>query len=110
MTMRIEFSLISDGTNVQVLLIEDLGGYEISVDRIYTADHRGGIHFGEDQGQPVSARQLFEWVEDSWKPPVIGGRLAYLHPYWQEREEAKARRTARAARAARLTTQTGDSQ
>ena len=94
--MRIEFSLIGDGTNAQVELIEELSpGCESTVDRVYSEDHQGGIHFGEDLfGIPVSARQLFEWVEDSWAPPVIGGKYAYLHPYWHEREEARTRRGA----------------
>ena len=97
--MRIEFSTVGDGTNVQVLLIEDLGQLgaervEVTTDRIYTADHQGGIWYGEELGQPVSARQLFEWVEDSWAPPVIGGRYGKYHPYWTEREEKRKQREA----------------
>ena len=92
--MRIEFRTCGDGTNIEVILIERLGlDYsESSVDRIFTADHRGGIWYGDDQPEPVSARQLFEWVEDSWAPPVIGGRFGWLHPYWNERKEARRRR------------------
>jgi hypothetical protein len=95
--MKIEFAIIGDGTNVQVLLLEDLGflgteHVETPIDRIYTADHQGGLHFGEDRGVPISARDLFEWVESCWAPPVIGGRYAYLHPYWAERAEARKRR------------------
>jgi hypothetical protein len=90
--MKIEFKTCGDGTNIEVLLLEDVDGRESVVDRIYTADHQGGLHFGEDRGVPISARDLFEWVESCWAPPVIGGRYAYLHPYWAERAEARKRR------------------
>ena len=63
--MKIEFRTCGDGTNIEVLLVENLGGAEIVVDRIYTADHAGGIHYGQDQGVTISARQLFEWVKAS---------------------------------------------
>ena len=89
--MRIEFSTIGDGTNVEVSLIDNDG---FAQDRVYTADHKGGLHFGDDQKVPVSARQLFEWVEDSWAPPVIGGRYGKYHPYWTEREEKRKQREA----------------
>ena len=75
--MRIEFQIIGDGTNVEVLLLDDLGVR----DRAYTADHKGGIHYGEERGVPINARQLFQWVEQSWCPPIIGGRYSALHPY-----------------------------
>jgi hypothetical protein len=90
--MRIEFSTIGDGTNVEVSLIEDLGGTEYVNDRVYTADHRGGLHFGEESRVPISAVDLFEWVEDSWAPPVIGGKYTYAHPYWAERAEKRKQR------------------
>lgn len=90
--MKIEFATIGDGTNVEVLLLEDLCGTDSVVERIYTADHRGGVHYGEDRGVPVSARSLFQWVEDNWYPPIIGGPRACLHPYWAERAEARKRR------------------
>lgn len=93
--MKIEFRICGDGTNVEVLLLEYLGGSESVVDRICTADHAGGIWFGNDQLEPVSVRQLFEWVEDCWAPPVIGGRYGRWHPYWQERKDARVRREAR---------------
>lgn len=87
--MTIEFSIIGDGTNVEVSLIDNDG---FPVDRVYTADHQGGLHYGEEQGAPIRARDLFEWVETSWAPPVIGGRYAHLHPYWREREEKRKQR------------------
>jgi hypothetical protein len=96
--MIIEFAIVGDGTNIEVLLIDRLDAgeppAEAVVDHIYTADHKGGIHYGDDQKVPVSARQLFEWVEDSWYPPIIGGKYSNLHPYWTERaEKRKARAT-----------------
>ena len=88
--MKIEFSSIGDGTNVQVLLIDRLDAgeppAEAVIDRVYTADHQGGIHYGEERGVPISARQIFQWVEESWAKPVIGGRYGHIHPYWAERE------------------------
>ena len=90
--MRIEFATVGDDTNVEVNLIEDLGGDEVRVDQIFTADHQGGIHFGEDRGQPIHARYLFQWVEESWAPPIIGGRYGHLHPHWHEREEKRKAR------------------
>jgi hypothetical protein len=90
--MRIEFRTCGSGTNIEVLLLEDLGGTESVVDRIHTAQNAGDIHYEQDRDIPVSARQLFEWVEDCWAPPVIGGRFGWLHPYWNERKEARRRR------------------
>jgi hypothetical protein len=96
--MKIEFSVANtDGTNVEVLLIEELGGAEVVADRIWTSEHRGGLHFGEEHGVPVSARGLFQWVEEVWEKPVIGGRYSALHPYWSEREERRKAREAREA-------------
>lgn len=85
--MKIEFSTIGNDTNVEVRLIDDDGFTE---DCIYTADHQGGIHYGDDQKVPISARQLFEWVANSWAPPVIGGKFSHLHPYWTERAEKRS--------------------
>jgi hypothetical protein len=90
--VKIEFGVIGDGTNVQVSLLEDLGGVEVVADRLYTADHQGGIHYGEDRKVPISARGLFAWVDGSWADPIIGGRYASAHPYWAEREAARKRR------------------
>lgn len=94
--MKIEFATVGDGTNVEVLLIECLdAGWppaEAVVDRAYTADHRGGIHYGEERGIPINARQLFQWVEESWAKPIIGGRYAALRPYWTERQEKRKAR------------------
>jgi hypothetical protein len=81
--MRIEFSNL--GTNVEVCLIDDVG----VVDRVYTADHQGGLHYDE---VPISARNLFNWVEESWYPPIIGGKYAGFHPYWHERAEKRRQR------------------
>ena len=97
--MKIEFSSIGDGANVQVLLIDRLDAgeppAEAVIDHIYTADHQGGIHYGEESGIPISARQIFQWVEESWAKPVIGGRYGSLHPYWAEREaKREAKRAA----------------
>lgn len=83
--MRIEFEDL--GTNVEVLLIDDIG----TVDRIYSADHQGGLHFDEERKVPISARDLFNWVEEFWAIPVIGGKYGYLHPYWRERAEKRKR-------------------
>jgi hypothetical protein len=81
--MRIEFN--DWGTNVEVLLLDDLG----VCDRAYTADHQARFHYPEDRGIPINARQLFQWVEETWAPPIIGGRHSALHPYWVEREGKK---------------------
>jgi hypothetical protein len=97
--MRIEFTTTTgDGTNVEVLLLEDLGGTEVVADRVWTSDHQGGIWYGEELGVPIRARQLFSWVEESWAKPVIGGKYAEFHPYWQQRREAREWRAAREAR------------
>ena len=83
--MVIDFATIGDGTNVECRLLDDIG----AIDRIYTADHQGGIHYGEDRGIPISARELFQWVEETWAAPIIGGKLGHLHPYWHERAEKR---------------------
>lgn len=80
--MKIEFQTCGDGANIKVCLIDDIGVQ----DRIFTADHKGGIYYGVENKVPISARQLFQWVEQSWAPPIIGGRYAALHPYWHERK------------------------
>ena len=83
--MRIEFQNCGDGTNVEILLLDDLGVR----DRAYSADHKGGIHYPEDRGIPINARQLFQHIEESWAKPIIGGRYGHLHPYWAAREARK---------------------
>ena len=91
--MRIEFSYCGNGTNTEVRLVEDLAWadgetlFESTVDRIYSADHAGGFHYPEDRGIPINARQLFQTVEETWAPPIIGGRYSALHPYWEERRQ-----------------------
>lgn len=81
--MRIEFTDL--GQNVEVKLIDDLS----TIDTIFTADHKGGLHYDE---VPVSARDLFNWVEEGWYPPIIGGKYGYLHPYWAERKLRRKQR------------------
>ncbi len=85
--MKIEFSDM--GTNVEVRLLENLGGQDAVKERIYTNDHQAGIWFGEDLGVTVNAADMFEWVLTCWSPPTIGGKYAYLHPYWHELEQKK---------------------
>lgn len=89
--MRIEFAA-TPGPNVEVRLLEDLSGSEVLCDRVYTADHKGGMWYGVEMGVPIRVAEIFSWVEDCWSPPVIGGRWARFHPYWQERAEKRARR------------------
>ena len=86
--MKIEFRT-TPGPNIEVLLIEELSGAEVVNDRIFTSGHQGGLHFGEGCGAPVSAKYLFRWVEESWRPPIIGGSYSQFHPYWHEREEKR---------------------
>ena len=94
--MRIEFSYCGNGTNVEVFLIDRLDAgeppAEAVVDRIFTADHQARFHYPEDRGIPINARQVFQAVEETWAPPVIGGRYAASHPYWVEREEKRRAR------------------
>ena len=87
--MKIEFGTIGDGTNIEVSLIDN---DDLPLDRVYTADHRGGLYFDEERGVSVNAANLFEWVEDCWAKPIIGGRYGHLHPYWHEREEKRKQR------------------
>jgi hypothetical protein len=86
--MKIEFQTVGNGTNVEVLLIDDFGVY----DRAYSADHQARFHYPEDRGIPINARQLFQHVEETWAPPFIGGRYGRFHPYWAEREEKRKAR------------------
>jgi hypothetical protein len=32
---------------------------------------------------------LFQWVEESWANPIVGGRYGHLHPYWSERRNKR---------------------
>ena len=86
--MRIEFATCGNGTNVEILLLDDLGVR----DRAYSADHTGRFQYGEDRGIPINARQLFQHVEETWAPPIIGGRYGRFHPYFAEREEKRKAR------------------
>lgn len=83
--MRIELQTIGDGTNVEILLLDDLGVR----DRAYTADHTGRFHYGE---APINARQLFQHIEETWAKPIIGGRYGRFHPYFAQREEKRKAR------------------
>ena len=96
--MRIEFSYVGNGTNSAVRLVEDLtsvdgvASFESTVDHIFTADRQARFHYPEDRGIPVNARQLFQTVEETWAPPIIGGRYGRFHPYFAEREEKRKAR------------------
>jgi hypothetical protein len=83
--MRIEFASIGNGANVEILLLDDFGVR----DRVYSADHTGCFQYGET---PINARQLFQFIEETWAKPIIGGRYGHLHPYWNEREEKRKAR------------------
>ena len=81
--MRIEFSTCGNGTNVEILLLDDLGVR----DRAYSADHTGRFQYGET---PINARQLFQHIEEFWAKPIIGGRYSVHHPYWEERRKVRS--------------------
>jgi hypothetical protein len=94
--MIIEFSYVGNGTNIGVFLIDRLdAGWppaEAVVDRIFTADRQARFHYPEERGIPVNARQVFQAVEETWAPPIIGGRYGRFHPYFAEREEKRKAR------------------
>jgi hypothetical protein len=91
--VRIEFAVIGDGTNVQVSLIDEKEpGWGI-VDRFYTASHEMQVTSFKTEDVPFHAKATFEMAEAFLAPPVIGGQFAPFHPYWKEREQARARRT-----------------
>ena len=85
--MKIEFASIGDGTNIEVLLIDEIG----TRDSFYSSDRQVGFHWDK---VPVHAKQLFQTLEEGLAPPVIGGRFAKFHPYWREREEKRKARHA----------------
>jgi hypothetical protein len=86
--VRIEFALLGDGTNVEVLLLEDLGGWESVRDRFSTATHQ--FPFCMVPGSPqCDYEETFYDLELVMQPPKIGGRYAWLHPYWHERAEKR---------------------
>lgn len=75
--MRIEFGTIGNGTNVEVMLIDEKEpGWGI-VDRFYTAAH--GFDLQIDA--PLD-REWFFGLEDVLPKPIIGGQFADFHPYW----------------------------
>ncbi len=86
--MKIEFSTLGEGTNIQVALLEMLGETEVVKDRFYTDAH----HLNLGGGYCVKAEDLFLRLEDILPPPIIGGEWGHLHPYWHEREERRKRR------------------
>lgn len=86
--MKIEFSIIGDGTNIQVALLE-MG--ETVKDRFYTATHKFPLCLIPNSPQ-CEYEQTFYDLEEVMGPPKIWGPLGHLHPYWQEREEVKKRR------------------
>ena len=70
------------GANVEVTLVDDDG---FTVDKIYTQDHKAGLHFDEERHVSIRARGLFQWIEQCWAPPIIAGRLGCMHPYWKRK-------------------------
>lgn len=89
--MKLEFSLIGDGTNIQVALLEMLGEMEVVRDRFYSIDHQV-IFAAPDDHHSWYVEPAFEYLEERMKPPIIGGNLGHLHPYWAEREAVRKRR------------------
>lgn len=87
--MKIEFSILGDGTNVQVALLETLGETEFIKDRFYTALHRFPLCMPRTG---CDYERTFYDLEDVMDPPKIGGALGHLHPYWAERAEVKRKR------------------
>jgi hypothetical protein len=89
--MKLEFSLLGDGTNVQVALLEMLGETETVKDRFYTATHKFPLCLIPNSPQ-CEYEETFYDLEGVMEPPKIGGSLGHLHPYWHEREEVKRKR------------------
>ena len=104
--MRIEFSTIGDGTNVEVTLFEMLGDAEVVKGRFYSAQHQ--IAFSDDFGavcrpgwrEPLitppdnfNVEHIFMVAEVIMDKPIIGGQFAAFHPYWHERKERRNRRS-----------------
>jgi hypothetical protein len=86
--MKIEFSYCGNGTNIEVSLIEDLGGTEHTFDKFWTATHR--FPFCMVPGSSAcDYAQTFYDMEAVMAPPIIGGHYGHLHPYWAERAEKR---------------------
>jgi len=90
--MKIDFSLIGDGTNIQVSLVEMLGETERVKDRFYTQQHQFQICARPSKPEYMSCEKFFAYMEETAAPPVIGGEYGHLHPYWAEREAARKKR------------------
>lgn len=90
--MKIEFSTIGDGTNVQVTLLDSPGSWEAVVDRFYTEQHQFQICARPSKPEYMSCEKFFAYLEEVVSKPVIGGKYGYLHPYWHEREEKRKAR------------------
>jgi hypothetical protein len=90
--MKIEFAVVGDGTNVEVRLSEELSGCEVTKDRFYTQQHQLQICARPGKPEYMLCEKFFIYLEEVLPLPVIGGRYAHLHPYWQEREARKKKR------------------
>ena len=95
--MKIEFGIIGDGTNIQVLLLEELGGSELLRDRFYSRDHQLQICARPSKPEYMSCERFFAYLEETLSAPIIGGKYGAQHPYWQERLEKRQRRAAQEA-------------
>lgn len=89
--MKIEFSLIGDGTNIQVALLEMLGETEVVRDRFYSSRHNFPFCMVPNSPE-CDYEETFYGLEEVMGPPKIGGELGHLHPYWAEREAARKKR------------------
>jgi hypothetical protein len=72
--------------NTEVMLVEDEPWGRSVKDSFYTS--------AMDIEQPVNAdaREQFYLLEDKLPPPKIGGQFGHLHPYWEQRRQARMRR------------------
>lgn len=88
--MRIEFQTIGDGTNVQVLLIdEQIPGWG-TVALFYTSQHHFDLTYSaEGMPYPWESRSLFSALEEMSAQPKIGGYFADFHPYWKDHPKQK---------------------
>jgi hypothetical protein len=91
--VKIEFSIVGDGTNIQVSLLEEMGGLERVKDRFYTQEHH--IHTLGWFSDPVlfsGVERIFENLEEVLQPPIIAGKWGHLHPYWEQRRAVRMNR------------------
>lgn len=82
--MRIEFQTIGDGTNIEVLLIDEIEPGLGIVKRFYTCAHGFECRITE----PITEEWFVE-VYSLCPPPIIGGQFARFHPYWKDHPEQK---------------------